>query len=188
MEWAALRFTNGVQNMVGWTHRSFLRWNNCRPKMCVWNGCMQISRCKMNWWRKPSQKSNEAVFWREMTQYAIDKRGVSVALGCRAFAISQRCFRYVPLLADENEEIKDWLIALTKARKNWGFGLCYLYLRNIKGFKWSHKRVRRIYCELELNLRIKPRKRLKRERLDPLSVLDKPNYSVAWKTCDDTRG
>ena len=114
-------------------------------------------------------------FRREMAQYAVDERGVSVALVCRAFSISQRCFRYVPLLADENEEIEDWLIALTKARKNWGFGLCFLYLRNIKGFKWNHKRVRRIYCELELNLRIKPRKRLKRERPEPLSVPDRPN-------------
>ena len=110
-----------------------------------------------------------------MAQHAIDERGVSVALACRAFAISQRCFRYVPLLADKNEEIEDWLVALTKARKNWGFGLCYLYLRNVKGFGWNHKRVRRIYCELELNLRIKPRKRLKRERPDPLSVPDRPN-------------
>ena len=110
-----------------------------------------------------------------MAQHAVNVRGVSVALACRAFSISQRSFRYVPLLADENEEIEDWLIALTKARKNWGFGLCYLYLRNIKGFKWNHKRVRRIYCELELNLRIKPRKRLKRERPEPLSVPDKPN-------------
>ena len=114
-------------------------------------------------------------FRREMAHYAVDERGVSVALACRAFSISQRCFRYVPLLADENEEIEDWLIALTKARKNWGFGLCYLYLRNIKGFKWNHKRVRRIYCELELNLRIKPRKRLKRERPEPLSVPERPN-------------
>jgi putative transposase len=113
-------------------------------------------------------------FRREMAQYAVDERGVSVALACRAFSISQRCFRYVPLLADENEEIEDWLIALTKTRKNWGFALCYLYLRNIKGFKWNHKRVRRIYCELELNLRIKPRKRLKRECPEPLSVPDRP--------------
>jgi putative transposase len=51
----------------------------------------------------------------------------------------------------------------------------HLYLRNLKGFGWNHKRVRRIYCELELNLRIKPRKRLKRERPDPLSVPDQPN-------------
>jgi putative transposase len=66
-------------------------------------------------------------------------------------------------------------VGLAKARKNWGFGLCYLYLRNIQGFGWNHKRVRRIYCELGLNLRIKPRKRLKRERPEPLSVPDRPN-------------
>jgi putative transposase len=77
-----------------------------------------------------------------MAQQAVAVRGVSIALACRAFAISQRCYRYAPLLADENEEIEDWLIALTKAQKNWGFGLCYLYLRNVKGFGVNHKRVR----------------------------------------------
>lgn len=63
-----------------------------------------------------------------MAQQAVAARGVSVALACRAFAIGQRCYRYVPLLADENEdseESEDWLIAPCKARKNWGFGLCY---------------------------------------------------------------
>lgn len=114
-------------------------------------------------------------FRREMAQQAVAARGVSVALACRAFGISRRCYRYLPLLADENEEIEDSLVALNNARKNWGFGLCYLYLRNVKGFRWNHKRVRRIYCGLELNLRIKPRKRLKRERPDPLSVPDQPN-------------
>ena len=110
-----------------------------------------------------------------MAQHAVAVRGISIALACRAFGISQRWYRYAPLLADENEEIEDWLIALSRARKHWGFGLCYLHLRNIKGFGWNHKRVCRIYCELELKLRIKPRKRLKRERPDPLSVPDKPN-------------
>ena len=110
-----------------------------------------------------------------MAQQAVMTRGVSIALACRAFAISQRCYRCAPIIADENDEIADWLVGLAKARKNWGFGLCYLYLRNIQGFGWNHKRVRRIYCELELNLRIKPRKRLKRERPEPLSVPDRPN-------------
>ncbi len=40
------------------------------------------------------------------------------------------------------------------------------------------KRVYRIYCALELNLRIKPRKRLKREKPDVLVVPDAPN--VTW--------
>ncbi len=60
-------------------------------------------------------------FLREMAQQAVAVRGVSVALACRAFAISQRCYRYVSLLADENDEIEDWLVALAKAWNNWGF-------------------------------------------------------------------
>ncbi len=79
------------------------------------------------------------------------------------------------MLNDENEKIADWLLRLTTCHKRWGFGLCFLYLRNVKGFEWNHKRVYRIYRELELNLRIKPRKRLKRERPEPLAVPERPN-------------
>jgi putative transposase len=43
-------------------------------------------------------------------------------------------------------------------------------MRNVKGFKWNHKRVYRVYRELELNLRIKPRPRLVREKPLPLAV------------------
>jgi putative transposase len=52
-----------------------------------------------------------------------------------------------------------------------------LYLRNIKGYKWNHKRVYRIYCELELNLRIRPNKRLKREKPEPLVVPEAKNQT-----------
>ena len=45
-----------------------------------------------------------------------------------------------------------------------------MYLRNVKGYRWNHKRVYRIYRELELNLRIRPRRRLKREKPEPLAV------------------
>ena len=54
--------------------------------------------------------------------------------------------------------------------KRWGFGLCFLFLRNVKGYGWNHKRVYRIYRELELNLRIKPKRRIKRDKPDALAV------------------
>jgi putative transposase len=71
--------------------------------------------------------------------------------------------------------IADWLIRLTENRRNWGFGLCFLYLRNVRSYPWNHKRVYRIYKELELNLRIKPKKRLVREEPRALSVPDEIN-------------
>ena len=105
-----------------------------------------------------------------MAQKAVAERQISVRLACSAFGISQTCYRYEAKLSAENVRIADWLIRLTHNHRNWGFGLCFLYLRNVKGFLWNHKRVYRIYRELELNLRIKPRKRLVREKPEALAV------------------
>ena len=88
-----------------------------------------------------------------MAATAVERGGCSIALACRTFGVSETCYRYSPLLSDENEQIADLLVGLTDARKTWGFGLCFLHLRNVKGHLWNHKRVYRIYCELEQNLR-----------------------------------
>lgn len=95
---------------------------------------------------------------------------MSIGAACRAFAVSESCYRYRAKCSQENEQIAQWLIRLTHNHRNWGFGLCFLYLRNVKGFTWNHKRVYRIYRTLELNLRIQPRKRLVRETPQPLAV------------------
>lgn len=105
-----------------------------------------------------------------MAQQAVQVTGASVRLACRAFGISEACYRYQARLSTENAEIADLLIRLTHNQRNWGFGLCFLYLRNVKGHRWNHKRVYRIYRELELNLRIKPKKRIVREKPEPLAV------------------
>jgi len=110
-----------------------------------------------------------------MAQRAREQYSVSIRMMCRAFTISETCYRYQAKLSDENAEIADWLLRLTTAHKRWGFGLCFLYLRNIKHYGWNHKRVYRIYKELELNLRIKPRRRIKRDKPDALSVPDAIN-------------
>ena len=110
-----------------------------------------------------------------MAKQAVAQRGLSIRLACEAFGISETCYRYQPKLSDENGEIADWLIRLTHNQRNWGFGLCFLHLRNVKGFPWNHKRVYRIYRELELNLRIKPKKRIVREKPEPLAVPEAVN-------------
>ena len=105
-----------------------------------------------------------------MAERAVAQKHVSIRLACRAFGISETCYRYQAKLNGDNALIADWLLRLTTANRRWGFGLCFLYLRNVKGMRYNHKRVYRIYRELELNLRIKPRRRLKRDRPDPLAV------------------
>lgn len=104
-----------------------------------------------------------------MAQRAYERYDVSIRVVCAVFSISPSTYHYRPVLSSENDEIADWLLRLTMINKRWGFGLCFLYLRNVKGYSWNHKRVYRIYRELELNLRIKPRRRIKRDRPSPLS-------------------
>jgi hypothetical protein len=67
-----------------------------------------------------------------MAETAVERRDVSIALACRAFGLSETCYRYNPKLKAENEVIADLLTGLTDARKTWGFGLCFLHLRDVK--------------------------------------------------------
>jgi putative transposase len=112
---------------------------------------------------RPSQR-------REMACRAVAEKGATIALACAAFAISESGYRYRPKLQPESVQIADWLVRITDNNRNWGFGLSFLYLRNVKGYGWNHKRVYRIYRELELNLRIRPKKRMVREKPEALTV------------------
>ncbi len=108
-------------------------------------------------------------------------------VSCCTFQISETCYSYERKLSDENAQIADWLVRLTANRRSWGFGLCFSYLRNVKGFKWNHTQVYRIYCELKLNLRIKPKKRLKLPKPDELAVPDAPNQTWSMDFTADQR-
>lgn len=105
----------------------------------------------------------------------MNEKKMSIRQACALFSISEHCFRYEPKLVDDNVRIAELLLGLTQAHRNWGFGLCFLYLRKVKGYGWNHKRVYRIYRELELNLRIKPRKRRKRDKPEQLAVPETVN-------------
>lgn len=105
-----------------------------------------------------------------MAKLAVAMRGIPIKLAYQASMISECCYRYESKQSAENDEIADWLIRLTDNNRTWGFGLCYLYLRNVEGFGWNHKSGYHLYRLLELNLRIKPRKRLVPDKPQPLSV------------------
>ncbi len=107
---------------------------------------------------------------KEMAQCIVKDRRLSIRLVCQALSVSESCYRYQAKLSHENAVIADWLLRLSTTHKRWGFKLCFLYLRNTKGYRWNHKRVYRIYRELELNLRIKPKRRIKRDKPEALSV------------------
>ncbi|SMP54384.1 hypothetical protein SAMN06295970_1045 [Noviherbaspirillum suwonense] len=106
---------------------------------------------------------------REMAQQAVRDKGISIRPVWEAFGIGQTCYWHEAKLSSQSSEIGDWLICLTTNQRNSGFGLCFQYLHNVKGYRWNHKRVYRIYQQLELNLRIKPKKRLVREKPKPLA-------------------
>lgn len=110
-----------------------------------------------------------------MAKEAVKDQRLGIRQACVAFSVSAYCYRYERKLSHDNERIVELLLWLTQSQRNWGFKLCFLYLRNVKGYGWNHKRVYRIYRELELNLRIKPRKRLKREKPETLAVPESIN-------------
>jgi putative transposase len=117
---------------------------------------------------------------------SVAKHGISIRLACVVYGISQTCYRYQAKQDGENAQVADWLLRLTQANKRWGFGLCFLYLRNVKGQGWNHKRVYRIYRELELNLRIKPRRRIKRPYPGELDVPTALNQVWSMDFMSDT--
>jgi putative transposase len=81
-----------------------------------------------------------------MAETEVARRGVSVALACRAFGVIETCYRYGQKSKAKSQEIADLLVGLTDARETWGFGLCFPHLRNVNGHPWNQKRVYRIYC------------------------------------------
>lgn len=137
--------------------------------------CMPRSASKPKSFRRRFKKVVKPSRLKEMAEEAVKTKGVSMRLACAAVGISETCYRYRSKLRSENAEIADWLTRLTDEHRSWGFGLCFLRLRNVRGFEWNHKRVYRLYKGLELNLRIKPKRRLDRECPKALAVPEQVN-------------
>lgn len=73
-------------------------------------------------------------------------------------------------------EIAQALRQLAARQPRWGCGKMSDYLRN-QGHPWNHKRIRRIYRELALHLKIKTKKRLPARTAQVLAVPAQPDHT-----------
>lgn len=73
--------------------------------------------------------------------------------------MSRTSYYYEPI-QQNNDDIEKQLLELASKHKKYGYRKLYQKLRQ-KGVKVNHKKVRRLYNENKLKLRIKPRRKLK---------------------------
>ena len=90
--------------------------------------------------------------------------------------MSRSGFRYQNKKPDDGE-IRVELQALAEWKPRWGFKKMYDYLKT-QSYAWNHKKVYRVYCEMGLNIRTKPKKRLPIRYPKPLVVPEAAN--ICW--------
>ena len=101
---------------------------------------------------------------------------ISISRACKICRLSQSSY-YYKHKKRLDPEIKLKLLQLAKEHSRWGFDKMYSQIRK-QGYVWNHKRVYRVYRELKLNLRIKPKKRIPAREKNSLIWPIKPN--VCW--------
>lgn len=102
--------------------------------------------------------------------------GLTVGQGCQSVGLSRAAF-YRTLQAKKagnDSEVIDALNELVARHPRWGFWKLYHGLRR-QHPSWNHKRVYRIYCDLNLNQKRRAKRRIPQRERQPLSVPPKPN-------------
>ncbi len=121
---------------------------------------------------------------REMVSEAISQFELSERQACRLFNLSRTVYRYQAKRKDDSD-IRQRLQELAERKPRWGLGKMYGWLRQ-QGYSWNRKRVRRVYREMKLNLRIKPKKRLPKREPQPLVVPEEANHTWSMAFMSDS--
>jgi len=103
---------------------------------------------------------------------------------CRLLSMSRTVLRYAAKLTDDQEITRE-LLRLADQQPRWGCSKTVDYLRH-QGHSWNHKRIRRVYRELELNLRRKPKKRLPARTAQALAAPEQSNQSWSLDFMSDS--
>ncbi len=119
-----------------------------------------------------------------MVHYANATHQMSERQACTLLNLSRSVYRYQARPSDD-EELREQLLSLASRKPRWGFQKMFAYLKN-QGHSWNHKRVRRVYRALGLNLRVKPKKRLPMRDPQPLVAPAEANISLSLDFMHDS--
>lgn len=116
--------------------------------------------------------------------YAKEEHGVSTRQALKLFAIQPSVY-YYQCKPKDDDQIRAELAQLAQLHHRWGFWMMHHYLRRLNFF-WNHKKVYRVYTDMQLNLRRKHKKRLPARVMEPLLWPVKPNLTWSMDFMHDT--
>ncbi|OQP63349.1 transposase [Niastella populi] len=110
---------------------------------------------------------------REAVDFLTTDQQLSNRKACKLMGISRTTCQYQSKSKDDTE-LQTALTALTTRHAAIGFWQCCYRLWN-RGYWWNHKRIYRVYTDMNLNIRRRAKKRLPERVRQPLSVPTAPN-------------
>lgn len=116
--------------------------------------------------------------------YAKHRHGASQRRACRVVGISESVYRYQPDPHRDDEVIAKLQEAVERYPA-YGFSKLFKILRRW-GHPWNHKRVYRLYCELNLNKRRRGKRRLPARNPEPLAVPTQANHCWSMDFMSDS--
>jgi putative transposase len=119
-----------------------------------------------------------------LAKKAVEKHGLSERRACRLVHLQRSSYRYQARPRDDSAVV-EVLQRLAETHRRWGFDKMMDWLHT-HGYRWNHKRVRRVYREMGLHLRIKPKKRLPTRHPLPLSEPEAANISWSMDFMSDS--
>ena len=106
----------------------------------------------------------------------IEEKALPVTRACSTTRLSRAAYyRPVGGRAAQDEPIITALNTIVAIELRWGFWKCYERLRQL-GHRWNHKRVHRVYCQMQLNQKRRAKRRCPKRELQSLVVIAQVNY------------
>ncbi len=93
-------------------------------------------------------------------------------------SLSSSVFYYKAKTNPLDAPVQDMLNGLAESHRRWGFWKMYRFIREQARHPWNHKRVYRIYTQMNLNIRRKGKRRLPVRNREALTLPISPN--VVW--------